>query len=195
MKNVGKRGYNNERPQTTFERERFEPFQEQPDFNSFINSVVEAAATRTNYQPLNVQSSPDYYFDESNIMDARPQYPSRFNAFSRFNINDDLNDAQIDDQANRSTEEDLLWNNDKQQRLQQLKKQQRLNGQHKHFLRQWETKQINDKAQVQQHQEQEQQPHHDQPEQQQQRHPENKQQSKSFDNNEQQYMLQSFDSN
>lgn len=161
MKNVGKRSSIDDR-QNGLERERFEPFQQHPDLNSILNRIAETENDRPFY---NLQS-PDYFFDETNAIDAKQPIPLRFRSFrpvtSRFN-----HDAQSDPFDNP---DDNAWHMAKQQ-SQQQKQQQTLNGQNSHYLRQW-NQQNNEKTDPIQQQ---------------------KQPLKSFDNNGD--FMQSFDLN
>lgn len=182
LKNVGKRSSFDGR-QTGLERERFEPFQQHADLNAILNQLAEAAAAQSNDRSFYNVQSPDYFFDDSNTIDAKQLLPSRFHSYRTLasRLSHDA-DGQVDAFDNT---DDNGWHLEKQQSLQQ--KQHALNGQKTNYPHQWNQQQINDKtdpAQQQLHQQQ-----HQQVQQQ----PQQKQPLKSFDNNGD--FMQSFDLN
>lgn len=131
-----------------------------------MNRFAEGASQTNDQTYYNIQS-PDYIFDDTNAIDTKQLFPSRFRSFRTLTsrINNDF-DAETD--PNESA-----WHEEK------LQKQQALNGHKSHFLRQW-GQQVNEKSVPAQQQQQQQQPLQKQP-------------LKSFDNNGD--FMQSFDLN
>lgn len=136
MKNVGKRGSLDERP-NQLERERFEPFQQNPDLHILLDALAQATThdrTLFNYQ------SPDYYFDDA----INPKQPNAEQSSKTFKTISHANNVDDSKNIQPFSSDEQIWHNDKQHALNQLQterkkqKQQRFNGQRTQFVRQWD---------------------------------------------------------
>lgn len=147
LRNIGKRSSGIERP---IELERFEPYRQHRDLNAILNTIAEAASQANDRAYINMQT-PDYYFDETNGIDAKPMMPFRYHSVqpSASHLNID-NDAQANPFINSVDDSEQAWNDVKQMSLQQ--KQQPTNG-HKSLFRQL-NQQINEKPDSGQQQQQ-----------------------------------------